>query len=108
MPLQAAQVDFDMRCQIDPYNIVIASVWSNGAAMLGFHDIAAVSHDGFRVEKAGCEFRITSRCSHSDGNTAGRAALWSGVPEANFEGLLNRDLIVHNICGIPVDFVYAD
>jgi len=108
MPLQTAQVDLNVRCQIDPYNIVIASVWSSGAAMLGFHDIAAVSHDGFRVEKTACEFRITSRCSHRNGDTAGRAALGSGVPEANLEGLLNRDLIVHNICGIPVDFVYAD
>jgi hypothetical protein len=108
MPLQAAEVNLNMGCQIDAYDIVIASVRGSGAAMLGFQDIAAVSHDGFGVEKSGREFRIKTRCSHRDGNAAGRAALGSGVAQANLKGLLNRNQIVHNICGIPVDFAYAD
>ena len=105
MPLQAANVDGDVRCQIDPDYVVVATVGSWRAAMFDANQIATAFKDRLGVQEARGEFGVVARRPHGDREARRCAPIGRRVAETNLERLLNGNMIILGICGIAVDFV---
>ena len=105
-PLQAAEVDADIRRQIDPNDIVITAVRRRGTAGFNRRDIARLTDDGFAVQEAGCEFFIVARCAHRDRYAACRAAIGRCVSDSNFQWLFNGHTVLQ--AGLPAVGDFAD
>lgn len=113
MPLQAAEIDRDVRSEINSHDVVIARVGRRRAAMLNVLYVRGASHDGFRVQESDREFGIVAWCAHRDRETRRGTSAGGLVAETYFQGLLDSDLVVdprqsRRNRGVSTDFLHGN
>jgi hypothetical protein len=113
MPLQATEIDRDVRSEINSHNVVIARVGCCGAAVLDALYVSGAGHDGFRVQESDRKLGVVAGGAHRDRDAGRRAPAGGFVAETDFQGLLDRDLVVNQRQfprdrGVSADFLHGN